>query len=279
MKNFYPTYLYVKTHNITGLKYFGKTTGDPFKYRGSGKRWLAHIKKNGYNVTTEVLGYFENEIECTKAALNFSKINQIVESTDWANMIDENGVDGGAIPRKYFSMTEETKKKLSNSLTGKPAWNKGITNPTSGNRLPRTSEQKLKISNSLKGRKRSAESISKTANALRGRKRPEVGEKLKGRKKSPETIQKMKLAQQNKPPVSEDTKEKISKARKNQIFTEATKKKLSGKVIVVDKNGNIKKIPKEEYYSQTGDKSDWEYVAHNSSIGKLRLNKQLTSLV
>lgn len=32
MTEFLPTYLYIKTHNQTGLKYFGKTTKDPFKY-------------------------------------------------------------------------------------------------------------------------------------------------------------------------------------------------------------------------------------------------------
>ena len=35
-----PTYLYVKQHNKTGLKYFGKTTKkDPLKYKGSGLYW------------------------------------------------------------------------------------------------------------------------------------------------------------------------------------------------------------------------------------------------
>lgn len=31
-----PTYLYVKQHTITGLKYFGKTIKDPYVYPGSG---------------------------------------------------------------------------------------------------------------------------------------------------------------------------------------------------------------------------------------------------
>jgi len=44
-------YLYLKTHNITGLKYLGKTTQEPHKYWGSGIDWLLHIKKYGYNVT------------------------------------------------------------------------------------------------------------------------------------------------------------------------------------------------------------------------------------
>jgi hypothetical protein len=39
-------YLYVKTHNNTGMKYLGKTTKpDPHKYPGSGKRWTRHLKK------------------------------------------------------------------------------------------------------------------------------------------------------------------------------------------------------------------------------------------
>lgn len=39
-------YLYVKTHNITGLKYLGKTNNkDPHSYKGSGKYWILHCKK------------------------------------------------------------------------------------------------------------------------------------------------------------------------------------------------------------------------------------------
>lgn len=49
MSNFF---LYEKIHNKTGLKYFGKTTQNPYTYQGSGKRWKNHIKKHGYDVTT-----------------------------------------------------------------------------------------------------------------------------------------------------------------------------------------------------------------------------------
>lgn len=37
-------HLYKKTHNITGLKYLGQTTKNPYKYRGSGTYWKRHIK-------------------------------------------------------------------------------------------------------------------------------------------------------------------------------------------------------------------------------------------
>ena len=91
---FRPTYLYIKTHNITGLKYFGKTVQDPFKYKGSGTRWLNHIKKHGYNVTTEILGYFTEEQECKTIALQFGIDNDIVKSNEWANLKEET-IDGG----------------------------------------------------------------------------------------------------------------------------------------------------------------------------------------
>ena len=36
----FPTYLYIKQHSVTKLKYFGKTNSeDPIKYSGSGKYW------------------------------------------------------------------------------------------------------------------------------------------------------------------------------------------------------------------------------------------------
>jgi len=91
---FKPTYLYVKTHNKTGLKYFGKTTkSDPYKYYGSGFKWINHLKKHGYDISTEIIGFYTNEIECIEAAKNFSENNKIVESSDWANLIIETGTD------------------------------------------------------------------------------------------------------------------------------------------------------------------------------------------
>jgi hypothetical protein len=46
-KEFVPTWLYVKVHNKTGLKYLGKTIQDPYKYGGSGVHWSSHVKKHG----------------------------------------------------------------------------------------------------------------------------------------------------------------------------------------------------------------------------------------
>ena len=57
-------YLYVKTHNVTGLKYLGQTSSnDPYKYQGSGKYWRLHLKKHGNNVTTEILKECESKAD------------------------------------------------------------------------------------------------------------------------------------------------------------------------------------------------------------------------
>ena len=82
-------YLYVKTHNITGLKYFGKTTKDPFRYKGSGKVWSQHLRDFGDNVSTEIVGHFTNREECAIAARRFSEENDIANSDKWANLIPE----------------------------------------------------------------------------------------------------------------------------------------------------------------------------------------------
>lgn len=158
-------YLYIKQHSITGLKYFGVTRKkNPFKYFGSGSYWIKHIKKHGkqYVKTLEVYG-FDNQKLCTEFALKFSKDNNIVESSEWANQIDE---DGKYIPNmKNFKMKEKSRIKISNGCKNQLWWNNGTiqirskTNPGSNfirgklsfSRKPHSKETKEKISNSLKG--------------------------------------------------------------------------------------------------------------------------------
>lgn len=270
MKQFYPTYLYVKTHNVTGLKYFGKTSKDPMKYRGSGKRWIRHIAKYGNNVSTEIIGFYTDKEECEAAALRFSADNNITESMVWANMIVENGLDGGYTGhREYGPVPQHTREKISAARAGSPAWNKGLTGVTPGNRNRRSEETKRKLSEANKGKKRSATAIEKTASKLRGRKRPELSERLKGRTVSDATKEKIAAANRGKI-VSTETKQKIREARTKQIFTDETKQKLSGQVVVINKQGELSRVSKEIYYSQTGPKEDWEWVMHRCTEARSR---------
>jgi hypothetical protein len=90
-------YLYVKQHKETGLKYFGMTaTKDPYVYQGSGLYWRRHLKTHGGEIETLQVWEFDNIHDCETFALDFSKMNNIVESVEWANLRPENGKDGRA---------------------------------------------------------------------------------------------------------------------------------------------------------------------------------------
>ena len=110
---FRPTYLYVKQHSITGMLYFGKTHKfNPEIYNGSGMHWQRHIAKHGKQYV-ETLWYclFTEQEECTKFALMFSTMFDIVHSPNWANMVLENGIGNGT-PGRICS--DDTKKKAQN---------------------------------------------------------------------------------------------------------------------------------------------------------------------
>jgi hypothetical protein len=132
-----PTYLYIKQHSITGLKYFGKTTKNPYKYNGSGKYWKSHINKYGKQfIDTIWVSDLYTDTSIINFALQFSIDNNIVESSDWANLILENGLDGGSVTKGKV-LSEEHKVKLSIAKIGKAPPNKG---------KPMSEEQKIKMS-------------------------------------------------------------------------------------------------------------------------------------
>ena len=92
---FHPTWLYVKQHNQTKLKYFGKTTSDdPIKYQGSGTYWRYHLRKHGNDVSTTWCHLFTDKNNLINFATRFSEMNDIIESKDWANFVIETGTDG-----------------------------------------------------------------------------------------------------------------------------------------------------------------------------------------
>lgn len=149
---FSPTYLYIKQHAVTGLLYFGKTTRkDPIKYLGSGKYWQNHIDIHGTNhVVTLWHELFTNRDECVNFALQFSKELNIVKSDSWANLIEENGINGGSRSEYH---TDEAKQKMRAAKLGKPhspehrdLWRIAVTGKT------RTTETKMLMSNQRKGK-------------------------------------------------------------------------------------------------------------------------------
>jgi len=178
-------YLYVKTHNKTGLKYLGKTVAkDPHVYKGSGKVWKDHCSKHGYDYTTEILLETTSSEELRKAGIYYSTLWNVVESKEWANLTIEEG-SGGVIPSAF---TPEANSKRSNTLKGRTF----------------SEEHRRKLSEANKGKYWHSEetkrlAAEKASAKLKGKKKPEgFGDKVsaihKGKKMSEESRIKMRKA-------------------------------------------------------------------------------------
>lgn len=110
-ENFTQTFLYIKRHRKTGLYYFGKTTKrNPEMYRGSGKYWKRHLKIHGNDVETIWYCLFLDKETLQEFATIFSEMNNISTSNEWANLINENGLDGMPFGTKH---SNEAKIKMS----------------------------------------------------------------------------------------------------------------------------------------------------------------------
>ena len=182
-------YLYVKTHNKTGLKYLGQTTStNPHSYPGSGVYWKSHLKKHGADYSTIILKECQNREELKEWGLYYSELWNIVESDTWANLKVEQG-DGGR-------QSDEVRKRMGEARKGRVPWNKG-------KQVWDESDRK-RISEQNKSRRpQSAETIAKRVSKNKGKVRSEESKQktsasLKGRQFSEETKKKMSDAAKNR---------------------------------------------------------------------------------
>lgn len=153
-------YLYVKTHNKTGLKYLGKTTrSDPHAYRGSGVDWKSHLKEHGEDYTTEIICDCQTNQELNEWGRYYSELWNVAESPGWANRIPETG--GG-------SCGPDAAKKISEKLKGKkkPPRNSKHTEKIAATRRgkpnPKTAEGLRKYFDSNPDRSKCIEKQSKS---------------------------------------------------------------------------------------------------------------------
>lgn len=189
-------YLYVKIHNVTGLKYLGKTTNkNPHKYPGSGKHWLRHIKKHGYDVTTQILIKTTCEDVLKLFGTHYSKLWNVVNSKEWANLKPENG-DGGGCFGEF------------NGAYGKPKSKEHREKLSKANKGKQTGKN-----NGFYGKKHLPEIRSKI---ILGRKNHIMTEiELENRKSGAVKMwERRKKCNLPKPPVSEETRKKLSEQAK-----------------------------------------------------------------
>lgn len=175
--------LYVKTHSITGLRYLGQTIGDPFTYLGSGVYWKKHLDKHGIDHHTEVIRECRSKEELREWGLFYSRLWNIVESEEWANLKEEQG-DGGR-------QSEDVRKRIGEAGKGRIPWNKGkqIWNEfqrkeigqRNRERGPQSSDTIAKRVAKNTGRKRSQVSLERMRNSHKGKKLTEEHrKKLRG---------------------------------------------------------------------------------------------------
>jgi len=151
---------------------------------------------------------FEIIYECSENELNELEKYYIIKFNCVNNPMGLNlteGGDGGGRP------SEETKKKMSESMRGNTKW--------VGKK--HSEETKEKIRNARKGSKHTAETRAKLSRCMMGN-TMSLGVKL-----SEETKKKMSISQQNRKKITNETREKMSKAQKGHPTSNDARTKMS----------------------------------------------------
>ena len=238
---FKPTWLYIKQHNKTGLKYFGKTIKpDPTKYLGSGKYWRAHLKKHGKDISTPWCQRFEDRDELVEFALLFSKENNIVESKEWANLIAENGMTGGDT-----GITDAGRERLRTLSTGRVQSDKSKQKirdaratqppPMLGKQHSASTIEKIKVKRAVQvitddARKKQAASM--TGHVFSEERNQKISAAMCGREFSIETLAKMAESAKRRPSEknsmygkhhTDKSKQLIGQSRKNNPLSATAK--------------------------------------------------------
>jgi len=161
-------YLLVKKAESLGISYLCKLDDrrDPIKYRGSGKLWNRYLKKHNPELTTEILGHYETKQELQIAGLFYSNLWNVVESNEWANLIPEVGDGGPTIAGRVraFNLSNPKESKCFESIDLIPeGWQHGMP------KWKKSANSVAKTVSVHRGRKRSAETRAKMAEAWRGK--------------------------------------------------------------------------------------------------------------
>jgi len=201
-------YIYKMTDPNTGEFYIGRRKSDiepelDFKYRGSMSSWAKEETFNKDILIKEIL---------IKGIETFEELCEL-ESVMIGEVIKDPLNKNAHVPGKGFvcrGHSEETKRKLSEYFTGRP-------NPNYPKKL--SDEARKNMSEACKGRIISDETKEKLSEAMKKRKltdehKKKIGESWKTRVVSDDTKKKLSEIAKSREPMSNETKDKISKSLK-----------------------------------------------------------------
>jgi len=129
-------------------------------------RYAMWMMMNGFSSRNQTRNYFISSRLYEQTKLDFSTMVKARNHTDETKRKISESLTG----RKRPPMTEEQKLKISKSKMGTPSWNKGLTGEQcgKGRKLgPKSQDTRDKISKSLMGKKQPEERKAKQAAALK----------------------------------------------------------------------------------------------------------------
>lgn len=162
-----------------GLKYFCKTTSTKWQtYTGSGKYWVRHIKAHKVKPETILIKSYEKADQASKVASRASKIWRIASSSEWANLIDENALDGGVVGDTHPMKKPEAREKMRKVFSGKKLTEDHRNNIIKAMKSPSVKQK-----------------MSQNHADVSGEKNPMYGTSggMKGKKHTPETLKKLSI--------------------------------------------------------------------------------------
>lgn len=219
------TYRYIYKITCTagsfkGKFYYGQHTTDNLDdgYKGSGRLINDYYQKYPNDYIKEILAFYDSKEELNQA--EYDIIHPYIN-----NEICLNLVEGGKVNTGY-NLKEETKQKLSDAHKGKTPWNKGKHNIYSEETIKKISESLSNRVGKNKGKKWSEEQKQKMSEAHKGQVPWNKGKSL-----SEETKKKISESKTGKSiqghKLSEETKKKIGEANKGIKRSDDYKNKMS----------------------------------------------------
>jgi group I intron endonuclease len=215
---------------INGKIYIGQTI------KSLSNRVSEHIKSNSY-IGNALRKYGIQSF--VTSVIDEADTKEILKEKEkyWIKTLDckaPNGynlTDGGDGAIGVFQ-SEETRRKRSETLKGRPRPDLSERNrnnkgkPAHNKGIPMLEEQKLKISKTLVGRKRTTPIWNKGLTKETDERVKQMGENYKGHTVSEETKKKISLARKGHT-LSDESKQKLSDKLKGRVFTEVWKQKIS----------------------------------------------------